>query len=189
MRTHAMMYLLGFGWYCYTIKSSHQKNNFRGVNKRLKPNSPNIETFILSKLLHRLQPNFTHWYIDQKVHYVNGSLCPKQIQDGGRPPSKKNRKNRNISLYVGHEAVEWPMLVTFAYTCIIDFSLCNYYYAFVGSCEQILSFACSTNIPISHCIYCFFILFLHFIHSMYECMSQHRTATLTFILIATTHFY
>ena len=56
--------------------------------------------------------------------------------------------------------------------------------------KQILSFACSTNIPTSHCIYClFYMLFLHFTHSMYECMSQHRTATLTFILIVTTHFY
>jgi len=41
--------------------STPKKSNFRAWTGVFKPNSRNRKTCILSKLLHRLQPNFAQW--------------------------------------------------------------------------------------------------------------------------------
>jgi len=56
-----------------------------------KPNAPNIKTLILSKLLHRSQPNFAQW---QKLQSIGSNLRIvqirlKEIQDGRRTSSWK----------------------------------------------------------------------------------------------------
>ena len=52
-----------------------------------KPNVQNIESFMLSKLLHRFQPNFALWVV-----IVGGPNHAQWIQNGRRPPFwKKNR--------------------------------------------------------------------------------------------------
>jgi len=60
-RTRARMCLLGtLSHYCPLRGSKPPKNNFGAWIGVFKPNSWNRKTCILSKLLHRIQPNFTH---------------------------------------------------------------------------------------------------------------------------------
>jgi len=60
-----------------------------------KPNVQNIESFMLSKLLHRFQPNFALWVV-----IVGGPNHAQWIQNGRRPPFWK--KNVKLPYFCNH---------------------------------------------------------------------------------------
>ena len=63
-----------------------QKGAWIGI---FKLNAQNIKTCVLSKLLHRLKPNFAQWQRPPKYTSRVVQTGIQQIQDGGRPPSWK----------------------------------------------------------------------------------------------------
>ena len=77
-----------------------------------RPNMP-IQTFKLSKLLHRSQPNFAQWW-EHQVLFAGGPNVP---QDGGRAPSCKIKKlqylcNGLIGFHdIWHDDASWPSRV------------------------------------------------------------------------------
>jgi len=94
-RTHERMCLWGFVDTAphLGVKSSKTPNSGTWIGV-FKPNVPDIKTFILSKKLHRLQPNFAQWQRPPSNRRGWSKYAPKQIQDGGRPPSWKIGKLR-----------------------------------------------------------------------------------------------
>jgi len=84
-----------------------QNPNFGAWIGVFKPSSRNLKTCILSKLLHRFQPNFCTVIKTTKLG-KGMAKCPSwvvpthtsQIQDSGRPTSWKNQTNRHISAMV-----------------------------------------------------------------------------------------
>jgi len=63
-----------------------QKPYFWGMNRHFKPNAPNIQTFILLKLLHH-NNQILHSDKDHQVAFALVEIRPKQIQYGRRLPS------------------------------------------------------------------------------------------------------
>jgi len=105
---------LGFGWYSYQFRgSNHPKTPILaawiGV---FKPNMPYIETFIVSKLLHRLQPNFAQWQrplstpCGWSMHETNQRWCTDTII--------KNKKNCDISV------MDWLFVTKFCTVMHLD---------------------------------------------------------------------
>jgi len=73
-----------------------------------KPNMSNIETFIIKTTASMIDHNkILHSDKTTKQPSWMAQICPKQIQDGGRPPSWKIKKNCNFS------TAERPILTKF----------------------------------------------------------------------------
>jgi len=83
-RTHARVWLFGFGWYCVPFRRSNcpKPPIFGPWIGIFQPNVPNIEMFILknycidhNQILHSdRDPKYSLWVVQ---------ICPKQIQNGG----------------------------------------------------------------------------------------------------------
>ena len=84
------------GWYCVSSRGSNppkttQKEAWIGI---FKPNSQNIKTGILSKPLHRFQPNFAQW--QRPTNALCG--CPNTRKTNPRWRTATILKNRKLAI-------------------------------------------------------------------------------------------
>jgi len=93
-RTRTRLCLFGFHWYGSQFRAHiSQNSNFCGVNRRFQAKLAKSKKCILSKLLHRFQPNMNSDKYNQ-MPFVNDPNT--RITNPRRPPSWKKSKNRHI---------------------------------------------------------------------------------------------